>query len=77
MAATAQLKKQMFECGHCRNKTDVSQVLIPYAAKLLLQELQAMNIATRLITTVRSPSSPPSTPFASLLGSAFVERERC
>ncbi|KAL7417639.1 DNA-dependent RNA polymerase II second largest subunit [Mrakia frigida] len=50
MTATAQLKKQMFECSHCRNKTEVSAVHIPYAAKLLFQELQAMNIATRMVT---------------------------
>lgn len=41
MAATAQLKKQQFECSHCRNKTEVSQVHLPYAAKLLFQEVRA------------------------------------
>jgi DNA-directed RNA polymerase II subunit RPB2 len=40
MAATAQLKKQQFECSHCRNKTEVSQVHLPYAAKLLFQEVR-------------------------------------
>lgn len=75
MTATAQLKKQMFECvrgppfcapglstgaltcasacaveqSHCRNKTEVSQVHIPYAAKLLFQEVRRL-----------APSAPPS-----------------
>lgn len=48
LTAIANLKKQSFECRACRNKTAISQVHIPYAAKLLLQELQAMGIASRI-----------------------------
>ncbi|BGP39455.1 DNA-dependent RNA polymerase II [Rhodotorula kratochvilovae] len=47
LTAIANLKKQSFECRACRNKTSIVQVHIPYAAKLLFQELQAMNIASR------------------------------
>nr|XP_019045684.1 DNA-directed RNA polymerase II subunit RPB2 [Kwoniella bestiolae CBS 10118]OCF24614.1 DNA-directed RNA polymerase II subunit RPB2 [Kwoniella bestiolae CBS 10118] len=45
LMAVANLKKQEFYCSVCRNSTQISQVYIPYAAKLLFQELQAMNIA--------------------------------
>ncbi|KAG6821414.1 DNA-dependent RNA polymerase II [Arthromyces matolae] len=48
LTAIANLKKQSFECRACKNKTACSQLYIPYAAKLLFQELQSMNIAARL-----------------------------
>ena len=51
MTPVAKLKKNTFECKNCNNKNKISQIHIPYAAKLLFQELQAMNIATRLYTT--------------------------
>ncbi|EJT99968.1 DNA-dependent RNA polymerase II second largest subunit [Dacryopinax primogenitus] len=51
LASIANLKKQTFECRACKNKTRSTQFYIPYAAKLLLQELQAMNIAPRMYAT--------------------------
>ncbi|CAJ2503099.1 Uu.00g104930.m01.CDS01 [Anthostomella pinea] len=50
MTPVAQLGQQNFECRPCKNKTKIAQIQIPYAAKLLFQELQAMNIASRMFT---------------------------
>ncbi|KAI0018667.1 DNA-dependent RNA polymerase 2 rpb140 [Xylariomycetidae sp. FL0641] len=50
MTPVAQLGQQNFECRPCKNKTRIAQIQIPYAAKLLFQELQAMNIASRMFT---------------------------
>jgi len=37
-------------CRTCNNKTDFARVEVPYAFKLMSQELQTINVATRLLT---------------------------
>jgi DNA-directed RNA polymerase II subunit RPB2 len=48
MIAVANLKKQEFHCGYCDNTTRFSQIHIPYAGKLLFQELMSMCIVPRI-----------------------------
>lgn len=43
-------ERNIHMCRNCNNNTHFAEVRIPYAAKLLLQEVQTMNIATRFIT---------------------------
>ncbi|KAJ2766469.1 DNA-dependent RNA polymerase II, partial [Coemansia nantahalensis] len=51
LMVVAQLKKSEFECAPCKNRTRISQVRIPYACKLLFQELMSMNITPRLMVS--------------------------
>lgn len=50
LICVADLEKKIFNCKACKNTTQVSQVYIPYACKLLFQELMAMAVTPRLIT---------------------------
>lgn len=43
-------KSHVHLCKTCNNRTDFSYVEMPYACKLLFQELTTMNIAPRIIT---------------------------
>jgi DNA-directed RNA polymerase II subunit RPB2 len=41
--------QNIWRCSGCGNTTEFSQVRIPYAYKLFLQELESMNISSRLL----------------------------
>ena len=49
LIAVADLNTGTFECKPCNKRSGVSQVHIPYAMKLLIQELMSMSIAPRLM----------------------------
>lgn len=46
--------QDIYWCPSCNNKTNVSKIRIPYAFKLLLQEMMAMNVAPRIRTKKNS-----------------------
>ena len=41
-------KEGIFSCKKCNNYSDFSQIRMPYACKLLIQELESMSLAPRL-----------------------------
>ena len=42
--------ENIYKCKACNNYIDFSEIRIPYSCKLLIQELEGMNIASRFIT---------------------------
>lgn len=44
-------QKKIYRCNSCKNNLDFGEIRIPYSAKLLIQEIQTMSIATRFITS--------------------------
>lgn len=56
LIAIADLKTMAFRCNAC-NSNRVSAVLIPYACKLMFQELMAMQIAPRIRTSLGTSAS--------------------
>jgi DNA-directed RNA polymerase II subunit RPB2 len=50
LLAVANPEESIWTCKGCGNTTEFSHINIPYATKLLLQELETMNISSRIIT---------------------------
>jgi DNA-directed RNA polymerase beta subunit len=50
LLAVANPEQGIWSCKGCGNNTNFSHINVPYATKLLLQELETMNISSRLIT---------------------------
>ena len=50
MIAAYNDKQHIHHCKTCNNRSDFAYVEIPYACKLMFQELITMNIAPRIIT---------------------------
>lgn len=50
LLAIANAKEGIWACKGCGNTTNFSAIEIPYAYKLLMQELETMNISSRIIT---------------------------
>jgi DNA-directed RNA polymerase II subunit RPB2 len=50
LLAIANPEQSIWACRGCGNSTNFAHINIPYATKLLLQELETMNICSRLIT---------------------------
>jgi len=53
LIAVANAERNIWQCTGCGNTTDFSQVRIPYAYKLFLQELESMNISSRILPESR------------------------
>lgn len=47
--AVANPQRNIFDCQRCKNKVSFSEIRIPYALKLLVQEVETMGIGTRFM----------------------------
>ena len=50
LIAIANTEKNIFRCSYCPDSTEFSQVQIPYATKLFMQEIMSMGMVMRLRT---------------------------
>lgn len=50
MIAVANPSKNIFKCTYCDNTSNFAKVFVPYAMKLMWQELMSMGIAPRMLT---------------------------
>ena len=50
MPAIANPSNNLYECKNCNNYKKFKRINLPYSCKLLMQELQCMNIAPRFLT---------------------------
>lgn len=48
--ATVNPEKKIYSCKNCKNINNFAEIRIPYACKLLFQEIQAMGIGAKFIT---------------------------
>lgn len=48
--AIVNINKNIYKCNNCTNNVDFSEIRIPYACKLLTQEVQAMSIGMKFLT---------------------------
>ena len=48
--ATVNPEKNIYMCRNCKNNINFTEIRIPYASKLLFQEIASMGIATRFLT---------------------------
>jgi DNA-directed RNA polymerase II subunit RPB2 len=48
--AIANPEKNLWLCRNCKNTTNFAEIRVPYAFKLLLQEIQSMSLGTKFIT---------------------------
>jgi DNA-directed RNA polymerase beta subunit len=49
LLCTANPEKNIYKCASCKNSADITQIRIPYAMKLLMQELMTMGVAPRMV----------------------------
>lgn len=60
LMAIANPEQNIWACRGCGNTTNFSHINIPYATKLLLQELETMNLGSRLITHQKLITNGPA-----------------